>query len=285
MRIEREPAGDHGQQVRRGVRGELGEVGQLAVRGHPQRVGRRRGVPRRHPGQRVEGRRGHTEDVGGGNRGPAPGHGRVDVGRRDLTGGLLPQHPRDPEVGEHRAALGGEHDVARGQVAVHHPALVGVRQRGGHRGECGDHLTGSQPTASGEQRGQAAAGQQVEHQGHPRLLAAPGAVHDLVQPDQVRVVELAEQRRLTRLPFGVPGHQQLHGHRRTPRPGHRAPHLAGPAAAQQFLQPVAGDDGRGRGRRHGAHRRPPDRDPADVVHRGWPGPQGRPGRVGRRRAS
>jgi hypothetical protein len=92
--------------------------------------------------------------------------------------------------------------------------LVGVRERGGHRRDGGHHLAGTQPAATGQQRGQAAAGEQVQDQGDPRLRAPAGLVHHVDQPDEVRVVELAQEGRLARLPFGVAGDQDLDRHRR-----------------------------------------------------------------------
>ena len=121
---------------------------------------------------------------------------------------------------------------------MHHALLVRGGQRGGHRCESGHHLPRPQPAAVGEQLGEAAALQQVQDECHPRGRAPPRLVHHLPQPDQVRVVQGAEQRGLPRLPLGVTGHEHLHRHRGTAVPRYGPPHLARPAATEQRLQPV-----------------------------------------------
>ena len=117
---------------------------------------------------------------------------------------------------------------------------VRVGEGRGHRGDGGDHLTRPQPPATGQQVGQAAAGQQLEDQGDPGLSPAPWLVDHLEEPDQVRMVELTQQRRLTRLPRGVARDQHLHRDRRAAPPRHRPPDLAGAATAEPRLQRVAG---------------------------------------------
>ena len=124
------------------------------------------------------------------------------------------------------------------------PLRVRVGQRGGDRRDGRDHLPRPQPSAAGEQRGEAAALQQFEDERNARGSAAARLVHDLDQPDQVRMVELAEQRRLARLPLGVAVDQHLDGDGRSTAPRDGAPHLAGPTAPEQRLEDVPGDDGR-----------------------------------------
>ena len=244
VRIGRQSALDDGDQLGRGAGGQLPEVGQVAGRRDGERVGRGGGVPGRDAGERMERGRGHAEDVGRRARGAAPRNGGVDVGRGDLGGRHLPQHAGHPEVGEHRAPLGREDDVPRGEVAVHHPVSVRVGQRGGDRRDRRDHLPRPQPTAAGEQCGEAAALEQVEDERDPGGATAARLVHDLDQPDQVRMVQLAEQRRFPRLPLRVAVDEHLDRDGRPTASGDGAPHLARTTAAEQRLEDVPGDDGR-----------------------------------------
>lgn len=147
---------------------------------------------------------------------------------------------------------------------MHDPAVVDVGQRGSHGRHRGDHLAGTQPPTPGQQVGQAAPGEQVEHQRD--LLAVPRAApHHLVQPDQVRVVEAGEQLGLVHLLLGVAAVQHLHRHRRPAAAGPGPPHLTGATATEPFLQDVAGHDGAAvrAGRPvsvgHGRHGRTPGR--------------------------
>ena len=149
--------------------------GSRPVGGDPERVGRGRRVPGGDAGQRVERRRRDAEDVGRRARGRTAGHGRVDVGRRDLGGRGLAQHPGHAEVGEHRPPFGREDDVARGQVAVDDAVAVRVGERRRDRRDRGDHLAGTQPPPAGEQRGEAAALEQLEDQRDPGLRRRGGA--------------------------------------------------------------------------------------------------------------
>ena len=80
---------------------------------------------------------------------------------------------------------------------------VRVGEGGRDRSDRGDHLAGTEPPAAGEQRGEAAALEQLEDERDPGLAAAAGLVDDLDQADQVRVVEFAEQRGLPGLPCGI----------------------------------------------------------------------------------
>ena len=91
--------------------------------------------------------------------------------------------------------------------------LVGVREGRGDRGDRGDDLARAQPPAAGQQRREAAAVQQVQDQRDPRRAPTARLVDDLEQPDQVRMVELAEQRRLARLPLRVAVDEHLHRNR------------------------------------------------------------------------
>ena len=177
------------------------EVGQEAGRRDVEGVPGRRGVPGGDAGERVEGGGRDAEDVGRRAGCSAAGDGGVDVGRGDLPGRGLAEHPGDAEVGQHRPPLGGEDDVARRQVAVDDAVLVGVREGRRHRRDGGHDLPGTQPATPGQQGGQASPGQQLEDEGHPGLPAAPRLVHHLDQADQVGMVELAEQGRLPRLPL------------------------------------------------------------------------------------
>ena len=97
-----------------------------------------------------------------------------------------------------------------------------------------DHLSGPQPAPPGEQRGQAAAGQQVQHQRHPAPVPRRGWCDHLMQPHQVRVVELAEQRRLPFLPLGVASTSTLTATGGPPCRGPRPPDLPGPATAERL---------------------------------------------------
>ena len=128
---------------------------------------------------------------------------------------------------------------------------VGVGERRSHRRDRRHHLARPQPAATGEHVGEAAAGQELQHQRHPGRAAPPGLVDDLDQPHQVRVVQLPEQCRLPRLPLRIPGDQHL-DRDGVPAPArHCPPHLARAAPAEQLLQRVAGDD-RGCGRQMGS---------------------------------
>jgi hypothetical protein len=250
VRVGCQAAADDRDELGRRLGRQLGEVGEVASGRHRERVGRRGGVPRGDPGEGVEGRGGHAEDVGGGaGRSPAC-HGGVDVRRSDLGGRGLPQDPCHAQVGEHGPALGGEHDVARGQVTVDDAVVVRVRERGRHRRHGRHHLPGTQPPAPRQQRREAATGEQLEHERHPCGSTAPRLVHHLDQADQVRVIQRAEQRCLARLPLRIPCHQHLDGDRFPAAPRQRPPHLPRATATEERLQHVAGDRGRD-GSRHG----------------------------------
>ena len=143
-----------------------------------------------------------------------------------------------------------------------------------NRRDGGHDLTRTQPPAPGQEGRQAAPGQQLEHQGHPGRPAAPRLVHHFDQADQVRMVELAEQRRLPGLALRIPRHQDLDGDGCTAAAGHGAPDLARPAPAEQDLERVTRDDGWLAGRRflerqrsgHVGDRRTIGRVPVRVVH-------------------
>jgi hypothetical protein len=230
---------DDRDQFRRGLGGELAQIGEPARGSDGQRVGRRRRVPGGDAGQGVERRGGHPEDVGRRPRRPAAGDGRIDVGRGDLAGRDLAEDAGHAQVGEHRPPLGREHDVGRGKVAVDDAVHVRVSQRGRDRSDGGDHLPRAQAPAAGQQRRQAAALEQFEHQCHPGIAPAAGLVHHLDQPHQMRMVELAQQHRLPGLALRVAVHQNLDRHGRAAPPGHRPPHLPRAAPAQQRLEDVA----------------------------------------------
>ncbi len=124
--------------------------------------------------------------------------------------------------------------------------LVGAGQRGRHRRHGRHHLPRAQPAPPRQQRRQAASLEQVEDQRDAGRTPTARLVHHLVQPDQVRVVECAEQRRLTGLALGVAGDEDLDRHGRPTRPRHRPPHLPRSATAEQAVEPVAGDERRHR---------------------------------------
>jgi hypothetical protein len=149
--------------------------------------------------------------------------------------------------------------------------LVGVGEGRRHRGDGRDDLARAEPAAPGQQGRETAAGQQFQHEGDAGNAAALRLVHHLEQPDEMRMVELAEQGRLARLAFRVARHQDLDRHRRPTPPGHRPPHLAGAAAPQPLLERVPGHHRRGLGgadgSRHVGDRRPDAPSAAGVVHR------------------
>ena len=122
---------------------------------------------------------------------------------------------------------------------MHDTLRVGVRDRGGHGRDRGDDLAGPQTTPPGQQCGEAAALEQVEDQRHPGGAAARGWCTTSMQPDQVRVVQIAEQHRLPRLPLGIAVDEELDRDRVTPAPRHRPPDLAGPPRPSSDCEHVA----------------------------------------------
>ena len=126
------------------------------------------------------------------------------------------------------------------------PLLVGVGEGRGHGRDRGDHLAGPQPAPPGQQRGEAAARQQLEDQRHARRRRPRrGWCTTSMQPDQVRVVERPEQRRLPRLPLRVAGDQHLDRHRRRhPAAGTARQTSPGAAPPSRLLERVAGHHGR-----------------------------------------
>ena len=136
--------------------------------------------------------------------------------------------------------------------------VVGVRERRRHRGDGRDHLARTQPTTPRQEDGQAAAGEQLQHQRHPRGPASLRLVHHLEQAHEVRVVETAEQGRLAGLAVRVAGDQDLDGHWRAAAPRNRPPDLAGAATPQPRLQDVPGYQRHGvaRNRRRRTCRKP-----------------------------
>jgi hypothetical protein len=139
---------------------------------------------------------------------------------------------------------------------VHDAPLVRLRQRGRHRGDGGDHLPRTQPAAPGQQCGQAAAGEEVQHERDLGRPAADLPPHHAVQPDEVGVVEVGQQRRLTHLAGRVAADEHLHRHRVATAPRTGPPHLTGTTPAEQLLQDVAGHHrggGAGRAGRFDGH--------------------------------
>jgi hypothetical protein len=192
----------------------------------------------------VEGGRSHTEHVGRRPRSAAARDRGVDVGRRDLTGRRLAQHPGHPEVGQYRATVGREDDVARREVAVDDAVRVRVRQRGGDRRDRRHDLARPQPAATGEQRGHAAALEQLQDERHAGGAPTARLVHDLDQPDQVRMVQLTQERCLAGLPLGIAVDQHLDRDGRSSAPRNGAPDLPRSAPAEQRLEDVPRDEGR-----------------------------------------
>jgi hypothetical protein len=275
VRIGREPATDDGDQRGRSLRRQFRQVRQMAGGSDRQGVGRCRGVPRRHAGEGMEGRGCDAEHVRRRAGRATAGDGRIDVGGRDLARGGLAEHPGHAEVGEDGASLRGEDDVAGRQVPVDDAVLMGVRERGGDRRDRGDHLARPQPPPAGEQCREAAALQQFQDQGDAGRPAAPRLVHDLEQPDQVRMVELAEQRRLSGLSLRLAVDQHLDRDRAPTSARHRPPDLAGAAPAEADLQGVPGHDRRiggprgcgGIGSGHAGDRGAHGASPVFVIHR------------------
>ena len=114
--------------------------------------------------------------------------------------------------------------------------VVGVREGRRHRGDGRDDLARPQPTPPRQERGQAAAGEQLQHQRHPRGAAPLRLVHHLEEADEVRVVEAAEQGGLAGLPVRVAGDQHLDATGGPPRRGtarHTSPEPPRPSRASR----------------------------------------------------
>ena len=179
--------GGAGSSPRLGVEAALherGERGRRAGRHRderrtlPGRLRDRRGE--REPGQRTEG-----VDVGRRCQARPAGDGRIGVAGGRVRGGVDAEQPGGAEVGEHGTAVGEEEHVARGDVAVHHPAVVQVGEGAGQRRQDGDHLARVEAAAGAHERRQAPAGGELGDQGGPAVGGAGGAQ----QGQQVRVVE------------------------------------------------------------------------------------------------
>ena len=111
---------------------------------------------------------------------------RAWSGRRHVTG-----ESRDPDIGKERRTVGEEQDVRRADVAVDDSVSVQVRQRRTDRSHRGDHLTRREPAARAKQLRQRPAVGEIEHQ-----HAGVAGRDQRVQPHQVRMIELGEQRGL-----------------------------------------------------------------------------------------
>jgi hypothetical protein len=119
---------------------------------------------------------------------------------------------------------------------VHQPARVDVRQRLRERSADRDDLTRRQPPAGREQRRQAAALGELEHEHEP-----VSARDDAPEPDDVVVPHAGKQRRLARQRVGRPdAAQSLQGDQVAARLLAGLPDLARAAEPEQFEDVVAG---------------------------------------------
>ncbi len=140
-------------------------------------------VVERHPaGQHPVQDHSQRVDVGGGAD-LAPGGllgGEVggSADERGGTGqvGAIPTHPGNAEVGELGLPVGGEQDVARGDVAMDDTPLVGMGQRRRRGGSNGGRLLGRKAPVPAESVRQRDSGGVLHHQVRPLLVAA-GVVH------------------------------------------------------------------------------------------------------------
>ncbi len=107
----------------------------------------------------------------------------------DLPGAAA-EHARDPEVGDERAAVGGEQDVAGREVAVDEAEPVEVGEGPGQPDDEGDCLPGAESAAGTDELREAAPGGEVEHE----RARAVRALDDVAEPDDVRVVDTREER-------------------------------------------------------------------------------------------
>ena len=235
-------------------------VGERLHRGQPAlRVDGQRGVDRREQLRARALRRPHAGVAGGhaGEQRPG-GHGEpVDVrarrqraarerlgrhvaGRPDALGRALGgEVARDPEVDEHDAALGREHQVLRLDVAVDRLLLVHVAQRLGRLQRELDDLVLGQP-------GRALAAQHVREvlAVHPlhHQVAAARVVDRPEHLDDARVVEARQQAALD-LEAGRVAlvEQPLGGHGAAVGPG-RAVDAAHRALSRRFPEPITADE-------------------------------------------
>ena len=165
-----------------------------------------------------------------------------------------PRVRRDAEVGQQGLAVGREQHVGRLHVAVEHPPPVGRRQRVGHRSGQRHDLARRQPAALGQQVVERPARRVLHGERHPVAV-----LDHLEHADDVRVVELREQRRLppdagqVRRPAARPQALERHDPGQRPAPV-RPPHGAGRARADLALQLVVADGGH---RRVLVRRQPP----------------------------
>ena len=90
----------------------------------------------------------------------------------------------DAEVRQLHAALGGDEDVARLDVAVDETGLVGVVERGGHRSPDHERLVDAQPPGLVQEVAQRAPGDQLHDHRSPAV-----GLDGVVDADDVRVVQ------------------------------------------------------------------------------------------------
>ena len=147
-------------------------------------------------------------------------------------------HPR--KLGYRPVGVGiADQDVARLQIAVHHPLPVRLQQRAGHIGPHRHRLALGQPTPLFQHAPQVAA----IHKLHREVMQVPLAIH-LQHIRNVRIAHLGQQPDLAMEPPGhqlVPGSirsQHLQGHDPTIHRIFRLPHRAHASLAQLQQQPI-----------------------------------------------
>ena len=233
-----------------GDRGARGQPRRRVVELGRQQLLRRRAVEERLAGEREVAGRGQRVDVGGRRQLAAGGLLGRHVGRRadhHVGGGqrvVAAAVARDAEVDQlddvGLAAGGGHQQVRRLDVAVDHPARVGLGQRRGGLGDQVDRARWRQRAALGHQLLQRDAVEQL-HREVRQAVVGDAVVED---PDGVGVGERGGGRGLALEPrggggVGVVEPQDLHRDVALERAVPRAPHLAHAADSDPRLELVA----------------------------------------------
>ncbi len=158
--------------------------------------------------------------------------GEVVVARLEALG--------DPEVGEQHSAVGGDEDVARLHVAVHHSCLVGRIERTGNARADVDRELGAELLLLVEQLTQALAVDELHHDGLTAVV-----LDRVVHRHDVRMVQLGDGDRLTTESFGHDGigreigFQQLDRHLARERQVGAEPHLGHASLREPTLQAIS----------------------------------------------
>ena len=226
-----------GQRLRRRLAPGLREPGSQRLQGSAPG-----GRPGDLPGDAPPGQCARGIHIGGGGHGAAVDHLRCHepLGADGLPRRLADE-PGDPEVGQQRTTRAFEQDVARGDVAVHHPGRVQsgecLRDRGQHR----HRLPHAEGPAGGEHALQRPAADVVQDQRDPAVLSRQR--HGLVEAHQPLDVDARQHPELADRCVGLlpcADGDDLDRHRRAVAVPGAGPHHGAAAGPQPRAERIPG---------------------------------------------